>query len=141
MSQDRLGISTPGEQRPTEVSRSFSILTFFGMVLAAMFIIALLGGRGATLPALLIAVPLFPCGLFVVGKIFAFHKSAAPISQETMHIVMAAPYLAYAFLFLAFCFVRKWRWYWVCFSILFLLLLLNIAGCHEILKEPIRGPE
>jgi hypothetical protein len=136
MSQDKLGISTPGEQRPTEVPRSFSILTFFGMVLAAMFIVVLLGGRGAKLPALFIGVPLFPCGLFIVCKIFALGKSTAPSS-----LLLAAPYLAYAFIFLAFCFVRKWRWYWVCFSILVLLLVLNIAGCHQMLKEPIRGPE
>jgi len=142
MSKDRLGTSTPGERRPEAVPRSFSVITFFGMIAAAMFFVVLLGGRGATSGALLFGVPLFPVGFLVgLGKIIPWHKSTPLTSQDAIQLFMASPYVLYILLLVFFCLIRKWRWYWVGVGILFCLLLINVAGCHEMLKQPIHGPE
>jgi hypothetical protein len=141
-SRDRLGISLPNEPRLEYVPRSFCMLTFFGMVTAAMFFVVLLGGAGANLGALLIGVPLFPVGLLVgFGKVMSWHKSAPLTSQSAINALMLTPYIAYTVLFFAFCLIRKWRSYWVGLVILFCLLLMNVAGCHMMLKQSFRGPE
>jgi peptidoglycan/LPS O-acetylase OafA/YrhL len=121
-----------------EVPRSFCILTFVGMFAAAMFFVVLLGG--AKVGDLIIA-PLFPIGLLIgLHKIISWHSETNP-TQQTVEFVMALPYMVYFALFYFFCFISKWRWYWVGFTILFCLLLLNIAGCHAMLKTPFHGPE
>ena len=124
-----------------EVPRSFSLLTFLGMFAAAMFFVVLLGGVKL---GTLIFAPLFPLGLaFGVRDLIEHFRPNTKFEnlKSLGEALFVASYAVYIVIFVVFCSIRKWKWYWVTCTILACLLLLNISGCHELLKKGFRGPE
>jgi hypothetical protein len=135
------------QRQPIEVSQKFGIATFWGMVAAAALVVVSLDYAQ---PTMWMGAPLFPMGLSIVVSWLpqSFQSWMLGVFPRAYIVGVAATgYVAYWVLHGLFRRVRKWKYYWVCFATLLCLLFINVAGCHEMLRQSssklssIHGPQ
>lgn len=122
-------------RQPNEISQKFGVATFWCMVAAAMLVVVTLD---YSKPTAWMGAPLFPMGLSIIVSWLPESVSSWMLGifpRAYIVGVAAFGYVAYAALHALFRRVRKWKYYWIYFSILLCLLLINVAGCHEMLKH------
>jgi hypothetical protein len=130
----------PGKNQPTSVRSNDSLLTFFWNVSWCINHHCVI----RPVKSLFAFLPLFPLGMAggIRGLIQHFKPNTNFQSLRSLGETLFAPsYVTYFALFAVFCRVRKWKWFWTSVVILFCFLVLNVAGCHAMLKQGFRGPE
>jgi hypothetical protein len=110
--------------RDRNVNKTISSLVFFGILGVAIVIVL-------PEPRALPFVLMFPLGLCA----FLRHNEPSVLSRALMVVMAVASYGIYIALFIAFLRARTWKTLGALSLVLVGVLLLNIAGCKQMLEE------
>ena len=118
--EDFLGVSArPIARRPSDVRTRRKLFMVFAAWLAGLLI-------ACPDPRAVGCIPLFPFGLW--GFISAWAK------QGSENVILVCGWLIYCALTITTLVMGRRKWFYIWWAVLTMLLLVNGAGCHAMLK-------